>query len=302
MRSTLTPFFAVLLFATCVNSFVGCVSTGTFKTMEKQAQTNDSLYRQTMGSLKTCQDANSGLVKQKNDIQTQMTTLNGLLTATQENNSLLRRQLKDLSTLSSAQAENLKRSIDNISSKDLYIQQLRAAISYRDSINFAVLFQLKGALGGYGEDVAVKSDKGTVYIDLSERLLFKSDSNSYKIDDKAKPVLRSLAKVLTDQQDVEFTVLAHTESVVRPQEVLVDNWDLSVKRATSVVRALQTDYGISPLRMTASGQSEFAGMAPTDTPEGRAANRRTRIIIQPKLDPLLRLLERKADNDMAEGK
>lgn len=299
MRLYLTPLSIVILFASCV-------STGTYKTMQKQAQTSDSLYNQTLHSLKTCQDANSGLVKQKNDIQTQMTNLNGLLTATQENNNLLRKQLTDLSSLSSAQAENLKRSIDNIGTKDLYIQQLRAAISHRDSVNFAILFQLKGALGGYGEDAVVKIEKGTVYIDLSEKLLFNSDSNSYAVDAKAKPVLRSLSKVLTDQADAEFTVLAHTESIVRPQEVLVDNWDLSVKRATSVIRVLQTDYGISPLRMTASGQSEYPGMAPTDTPEGRTANRRTRVVIQPQLDPLLRLLERKGEkgglDDAAAGR
>jgi chemotaxis protein MotB len=286
MRSYLTPLATILVFASCV-------STGTYKAVQQQAQKNDSLYNSTMHSLKTCQDANSGLVKQKNDIQTQMTNLNGLLTATQENNTLLRRQLQDLSSLSSTQAESLKRSLDNIGAKDLYIQQLRAAISHRDSVNLAMLLQLKAALGGYGEDVAVKIDKGTVFIDLSEKLLFNSDSNRYKVDDKAKQVLGRLARVLTDQPDAEFTVLAHTESVVHPEEVLVDNWDLSVKRATSVIRILQTDFNISPLRMTASGQSEYPGMTPTDTPEGRAANRRTRVLIQPQLDPLLRLLDRK---------
>lgn len=278
-----------------------CVSTGKYKAMETQARNSDSLYNQTMRTLKTTQDANATLAKQKTDIQTQMTNLNGLLTATQENNAMLRKQLTELSALSSSQAESIKRSIDNIGAKDIYIQQLRAAISHRDSVNLAILLQLKGAIGGYGDDVAIKLEKGVVSVELSEKLLFDNDSNSYKIDDKAKQVIGRLARVLNDQPDVEFTVLAHTESVVHPQEVLVDDWDLSVKRATSVVRMLQTDFSVSPLRMTASGRSEYAGMAPADTPEGRAANRKTRIVIQPQLEPLIRLLERKSEVDTATG-
>ena len=278
-----------------------CVSTGTYKAMEAQFKNRDSLYNQSMRTLKTCQDANDGLVRQKNDIQAQMTNLNGLLTATQENNTLLKKQLTDLSTLSSSQAESIKRSLDNIGAKDTYIQQLRAAVAHRDSVNLGVVLQLKAALGGYGEDVAIKIEKGVVSVDLAEKLLFNGDSNSYKIDDKAKQVIGRLARVLNDQPDVEFTVLAHTESVAHPQEVLVDDWDLSVKRATSVVRMLQTDFSVSPLRMTASGRSEYSGMAGMDTPEGRAANRRTRVVITPQLEPLLRLLERKGEGETATG-
>jgi len=294
------PTYLVILLSG-ITLFTSCVSTGKYKAMETQARNNDSLYNQSMRTLKSCQESNANLTRQKTDMQTEMTNLNGLVSATQENNTLLRKQLKDLSTLSSAQAESIKRSLDNMGAKDIYIQQLRAAISHRDSANFAILMELKASLGAYGDDAAIKVDKGIVTIDLSEKLLFNGDSNSYKVEDKAKPVLSRLARVLTDQPDFEFTVMAHTESIVHPQEILVDDWDLSAKRATSVVRILQTDYSISPVRMTASGRSEYAGMAPADTPEGRAANRRTRIIIQPMLDPLLRLLERKSDSDSPVG-
>jgi chemotaxis protein MotB len=282
--------------------FNSCVSSGKYKAMETQARNSDSLYNQTMRTLKTTQDANVTLAQQKTDIQTQMTTMSGLMAATQENNALLRKQLTDLSTLSSSQAESIRRSLDNIGAKDVYIQQLRAAISHRDSVNLALLIQLKAALGGYGEDVAVRLDNGVVSVEFSEKLLFDNDSNQYNIDDKAKSVMGRLARVLNDQPDVEFTVLAHTESNVHPQEVLVDDWDLSVKRATSVVRMLQTDFSVSPLRMTASGRSEYAGMAATDTPEGRAANRKTKIVLQPQLEPLIRLLDRKSEVDTAAGK
>jgi len=296
----LVPTYLVILLSG-MTLFTSCVSTGKYKAMETQARNSDSLYNQAMRTLKGCQESNASLTKQKTDMQTEMTNLNSLVSATQENNTLLRKQLKDLSALSSSQAESIKRSLDNMGAKDIYIQQLRAAISHRDSANFAILMELKASIGAYGDDAVIKVEKGIVTIDLSEKLLFNGDSNSYKVEDKAKPVLSRLARVLTDQPDFEFTVMAHTESVVHPQEVLVDDWDLSAKRATSVVRVLQTDYSISPVRMTASGRSEYMGMAPADTPEGRAANRRTRIIIQPMLDPLLRLLERKSEPDSPIG-
>ena len=101
-----------------------------------------------------------------------------------------------------------------------------------------------------------------------------------------------LARVLNDQSDIEFIVEGHTDSIAYPQPILLDNWDLSVKRATTLVRALQSDYNISPTRMTAAGRSEYITVAPNDTPEGRAANRHTRIVILPKMDRLLRVLER----------
>jgi chemotaxis protein MotB len=294
--------FLPATFLPAVLFFTSCVSTGKYKSMEGQAKQSDSLYNQTLRTLKTTQVANADLTKQKSDMQTEMTNLQGLVTATQENNTVLRKQLKDLSTLSSSQAESIRRSIDNIGSKDIYIQQLRSAISHRDSANFALLMELKASMGSYGEDVTIKIEKGTLYVDISEKVLFNNDSDTYKVSDKAKPVLSRLARVLTDQPEIDFTVVAHTESVVHPQDVLMDDWDLSVKRATSVVRVLQTDYSISPLRMTASGRTEYVGMVAADTPEGRAANRRTRIEFHPLLDPLLKLLEHKQETtDTAAG-
>jgi chemotaxis protein MotB len=102
-----------------------------------------------------------------------------------------------------------------------------------------------------------------------------------------------MARVLNDQRDFEFMVEGHTDSISYPQNVLLDNWDISSKRATSLVRILQNEYNISPARMTAAGRSEYVTVGSNDTPEGRAANRRTRIVILPQLDQLLRLLERR---------
>lgn len=283
------PFICLI----AVLSLASCVSTGKYKAMQQEAQKNDSLYTWSMRTLKTCQDANTDLSKQKSALQDHANNLELLMTATKENNTQLRKQLQDLSALSSAQAESIKRSFDNMSAKDSYIMDLQAALKHRDSVNLAVLMNLRVALGSFGEDVNIKLDKGEVHVDLADRLLFNSDSTSvsYVVNDKAKAVLGRLARALNEQPDIEFMVEGNTDSVSFSQDTLLDNWDLSVRRATAVVRMLQNNYSITPMRMTAAGRGEYLPVTSNDTLEGRMANRRTRIIILPQLDPLLRLLE-----------
>lgn len=286
------PYY-LFIFSAIVLSGAGCVSTAKFKAMQQEAQKNDSLYTWSQRTLKTCQDANSDLNRQKTVLQSQANDLNGQLSATKENNTLLRKQLKDLSAISSAQAESIKKSLDNMGAKDIFLYDLQSALAHRDSVNLVVLMDLKATLGSYGDqDVSIKIEKGVVSVDLSDRLLFNSDSNSYTVSDKARTLLGRLARVLNDQPDIECMVEGHTDSIAYPQDILQDNWDLSVKRATSIIRILQRDYNISPVRMTAAGRSQYVAVATNDTPEGRAANRRTRIVILPQLDRLLRLLER----------
>jgi chemotaxis protein MotB len=287
-------YFHFIIFLSSVLFCVSCVSTGKFKAMQQEANKYDSLYTWSMRTLKTCQDANNDLSKQKSTLQNETNDLNLLLTATKENNTQLRKQLQNLSALSSAQAESISKSLDNIGAKDIYIQDLQSAVAHRDSVNLVVLMDLKATLGSFGDqDVSIKVEKGVVNVDLSDKILFNSDSNSYTFTDRAKTVLGRLARVLNDQPDIGVMVEGHTDSIPYLQERLVDNWDLSVKRATAVVRALQNDYNISPVRMTAAGRSEYIPVASNDTAEGRAANRRTRIVILPQLDQLLKVLDHK---------
>jgi len=152
---------------------------------------------------------------------------------------------------------------------------------------------LKGAIGNMDDkDINIKVDKGVVYIDISDKLLFKS--GSYVVADKAKEVLGKVALVLKNQPDIEFMVEGHTDNVAfKGNGVLLDNWDLSVKRATSVIRILQEQYGMVPAKMTAAGRGEYLPIADNSTPEGKAANRRTRIVILPQLDQFFKLLEPK---------
>ena len=156
----------------------------------------------------------------------------------------------------------------------------------------ALVMNLKGAVGNLqDEDINIKVDKGVVYIDISDKLLFKS--GSYDITDRAKEVLGKVALVLKNQPDIEFMVEGHTDNVAFKRGVLLDNWDLSVKRATAVVRVLQNQYGLDPARMAAAGRGEYKPVATNDTPDGKGANRRTRIIILPQLDQFFKLLEKR---------
>jgi chemotaxis protein MotB len=267
-------------------SLLSCVSTGKYKAMQQQAQKSDSLYTWSQRTLKTCQETNNDLNRQKTSLQNETNEMNLQLTASNENNTQLRKQLQSLSAITSSQAESIKKSLDNMGPKDIYIRNLQSAIAHRDSVNLVVVMDLKAALGSFrNQDVNIKVEKGVVYIDLSDSLLFSSDSNSYTVADKAKAVLGRMARVLNGYPDIEF------DSISYPQDILLDNWDLSIKRATSLVRILQNEYNISPVRMTAAGRSEYITVDANDTPEGRAANRRTRIVILPQLGQLLKLLE-----------
>jgi chemotaxis protein MotB len=161
----------------------------------------------------------------------------------------------------------------------------------KDSLNMALVMNLKGAIGNLDDqDINIKVDKGVVYIDISDKLLFTS--GKYQVTDQAKTVLGKVAAVLKNQPDIEFMVEGHTDNVpYRGGGQLLDNWDLSVKRATAVVRILQNEYGLDPAKMAAAGRSEYKPVAENTNTEGKAANRRTRIVILPQLDQFFKLLE-----------
>jgi chemotaxis protein MotB len=167
-------------------------------------------------------------------------------------------------------------------------------MAHKDSLNMALVMNLKGAIGDMNDkDINIKVDKGVVYIDISDKLLFKS--GKFEITNEAKTVLGKVATVLKNQPEIEFMVEGHTDNVpYKGGGVLVDNWDLSVKRATSVVRVLQNQYGLDPAKMAAAGRAEYKPIADNSSTEGKATNRRTRIVILPMLDQFFKLLEPKA--------
>ncbi len=268
-----------------------CVSTRKFNDQVSQVAKEKSAHDATKQNLNNC----AGTVKAD---ERKIAELQAELAAALEQNSMLKqnnnqalKQLENLSVITSSQAESIKKSMENMGVKDNMIYSLQSSLAQRDSLNMALIMNLKGAIGNLDDkDINIKVDKGVVYIDISDKMLFKS--GSYNITDRASEILGKVAMVLKNQKDIEFMVEGHTDNIPFKRGDLVDNWDLSVKRATAVIRVLQDKYGLNPAKMTAAGRSEYQPVNSNDTEEGRAANRRTRIVILPQLDQFFKLLER----------
>lgn len=280
--------------AVCLVGMTSCVSSKKFKAEQTRVADLTSANATLTGNLQTCENEKAALTRDREAMQKSMQSeidgLNKQIGYLKENNTTALKQLQDLSVISGQQAESIKKSLENIGAKDAYIQDLQTAMARKDSLNMALVMNLKGAVGNLDDqDINIKVDKGVVYIDISDKLLFKS--GSYVITSGAKEVLGKVAKVLLAQPDMEYMVEGHTDNVPFKRGVLQDNWDLSVLRATAVVRLLQKDYGINPTQIAAAGRAEYKPITSNDNAEGRATNRRTRIIILPQLDQFFKLLE-----------
>jgi chemotaxis protein MotB len=285
LKQLLLPALSSLL-------LLSCVSNKKFKAEQARYDSLNVQYTTLQGSLKGCEDEKADAARKKLLSDAEIESLNKQIAFLKENNTQALQQLQNLSVISSSQAESIKKSMENIGAKDSYIQDLQASMARKDSLNMALVMNLKGAIGNLDDkDINIKVDKGVVYIDISDKLLFKS--GSWDITDNAKAVLGKVAMVLKNQPDIEFMVEGHTDNVAFSKGILQDNWDLSVKRATSVVRILQNQYGLDPAHIAAAGRGEYKPVADNSTPEGKAANRRTRIVILPQLDQFFKLLETK---------
>jgi chemotaxis protein MotB len=209
------------------------------------------------------------------------------------NTNLLDR-LYDLSVVSKSGAESIKKSLEALNEQNKYIKDLTTSMRKKDSLNLALVMNLKRSLDNFDdEDITIEVKKGVVYISISDKMLFRS--GSYKISNRAEEVIGKIAKIVNDYTELDILVEGHTDTVPIFTECMADNWDLSVKRATSIVRLMQTKFAVDPSRITAGGRSEYIPKATNATPEGRALNRRTEIIILPKLDQFFELLEPKAE-------
>jgi chemotaxis protein MotB len=289
-KNVMKPSYLVAVICS-VLLMTSCVSSKKFKKSQDDYAQLQNRYTTLEGTLTDCNNQKSVLEREKADLNKRVTDLNQEMERIKQNYTQAIMQLENLSVISKQQAESIKQSLQNIGAKDAYIQTLQQQMAYKDSLNMVLVMNLKGAIGNINdEDINIKVDKGVVYIDISDKLLFKS--GSYTITDRAKEVLGKVALVLKNQPDIEFMVEGHTDNVpFRGNASLVDNWDLSVKRATTVVRLLQKEYGLDPAKMAAAGRSEYRPLGSNDTNEGKAANRRTRIVILPELDQFFKLLE-----------
>ncbi len=269
-----------------------CVTTKKFNALDASMKKMENDKNDCDTKLAQSKIANDKLTTQNGFLQSQVDDLKKQLDDQKKNNSQVLNTLQDMSVLSTKQAESVKQTLQTIGEKDNFIQGLQSAMARKDSLNMALVMNLKGAIGDLNDkDVNIKVDKSAVYIDISDKMLF--NSGKYAVTDNAKKVLGKVAKVLNAYPDIEFLVEGHTDTVSMHSQCLEDNWDLSVKRATAVVRILQTQYGIQPSRMTAAGRSQYLPVDSNDTADGRSKNRRTRIVILPQLDQFFKLLVKK---------
>ena len=261
-----------------------CVSQKKFTELEELQQNTKNLLDSTTVQLNTCNDEKEAALAQV----ASLTEQNKFLT---ENNQDLINNIGNLTTLSTKGAENLERSLESMKEKDIRIQRMQDAVTKKDSVTLALVTSLKGVLGNMSdEDIEINVEKGVVYVSISDKLLFRS--GSYTVTNRAKTVLGKVAKVVNDKPEIEFMVEGHTDNVPIKIDGIEDNWDLSVKRATAVVRILENEFGVSPSRMTAAGRSYYIPVADNDTASNRAKNRRTRIVVLPKLDQFYDLIEK----------
>jgi chemotaxis protein MotB len=284
-----------------VGSFTSCVSKKKMTELKdshakEMARANEQLGKcgedlnMYMKKLSACEQERDGLkgnVKQKDD---QITDLRSQLADARKTRDQQFEQVGNLTVMSKAANENMKATLAQMEKKDKYIQLLQQAKSKADSINLALAVNLKSALkdGLDDQDVEIKVDKTVVFINLSDKMLYQSGSSN--LTPRAKEVLGKIAKIVETRKDIEIMVEGYTDNKPIATECIKDNWDLSVKRATSVVRMLQNTYKVDPNKLIAAGRGEYNTLADNNTADGRATNRRTRIILLPKLDQFYDLM------------
>lgn len=259
-------------------------------TNKKYAELQDN-YQSTKESLVECnangksmEAMNKDLKQQNSDLKQGMASLKESLDQAMNNN---------------AQGNvNISKLVDEINASNKYIKELVAAKSKSDSLNLVLTTNLTRSLDASElKDVDVKVLKGVVYISLNDTMLYKS--GSYEISPSAMDILSKIAKIIKDYKDYDVLVEGNTDNVPISRTNIRNNWDLSALRASSVVQALQDDFGINPSRLSAAGRGEYNPVATNETADGRAKNRRTQIIITPNLDQFMDLIDKAPETDSA---
>ena len=284
-----------------------CVGKKKYDMATKDKMAIEEEMKQIKASLKKSQEEYADLMKKYNDeqarvksekqmadakaseYQTKLKSLENQLDLANKTNTNLLSRLEDLSIISKSGAENIQKSLEAINQQSKYIQGLNTKIQMKDSLNLALVTNLKRSLANINdEDVKVEVRGGLVYVSIADKLLFKS--GSYNINAAAENVLGKVAQVVNDHKEIDILVEGHTDNVSISTDQIKDNWDLSVLRATAVTRMLQKKFGVDPSRMTAGGKSEYSPKDSNESASGRQANRRTEIVITPRLDQYIGLM------------
>lgn len=246
--------------------------------------------------LENCQNENRSLTQSYQSTREQLAAANSRinslmeqLSACESNNAALQNNLEKSLANSSSNNVNIAKLVDQIDESNKYIRHLVEVKSKSDSLNLVLTNNLTRSLSKEDlKDVDIQVLKGVVYISLSDNMLYKS--GSYEISDAADATLSKIAKIIMDYKDYDVLIEGNTDTDAIKQANIRNNWDLSCLRASSVVQALQNKYGVDPKRLTAGGRGEYNPIADNTTASGKAKNRRTQIIITPKLDEFMNLI------------
>lgn len=251
---------------------------------KKKIAALESKNKEIQDLLNTCTVKLNTCLTEKEAMSSQMEFL-------KKNNSDLINNMGNMTTLSTKGAQNIEKALETIKEKDLKISRMQDALTKKDSVTLAIVTSLKGTVGISDPDIEINVEKGVVFISISDKLLFKS--GSYNVTDKAKAVLAKVAKVVNDKPTFECMVEGHTDNVPYVGNgVLIDNWDLSVKRSTAIIRVLTKELGVKPSQLIAAGRSEFIPLVENNSADNRAKNRRTRIVVLPKIDEFYDMIEK----------
>ncbi|MEQ8421466.1 MAG: OmpA family protein [Arenibacter algicola] len=284
----------LFLYLSALTLFTSCVSQKKYTAMQDRAVNCENELNTSKNQINLLE---AGLANEKNRSK----SLEQQMEYFKSTNTDLLARLSDLSVVSKSGAESIKKSLEALNEQNKYIKDLTSNMQRKDSINLVLVMNLKRSLDNFeDEDINIEVKKGVVYVSISDKMLFRS--GSYNISNRAEEVIGKIAKIINDHKDLDILVEGHTDNVPISTDCMTDNWDLSVKRATSIVRLMQTKFGVQPLRMTAGGRSEYLPKTTNATTEGRAINRRTEIIILPKLDQFFELLEPPTTTVEGQGK
>ena len=284
-----------LLSLTVVFLLSSCVSKKEYTALEATHQKTKDELLAVKTNLTKCLIESEKKQTLSTGYQSKISDLEGTVKELQKDKRKTLEFVDNLTVLTKGANDNIKETLIQLSKKDQYIKYIRKAMTKKDSLNLAISYHLTKALkdGLDDEDIEINVEKTVVFISISDKLLFKS--GSYNVTDKAYNVLAKVADVVNAQPNMDVMIEGHTDSQTIKNDVLEDNWDLSAKRATSIARILQTRFKVTPGRLIAAGRSSYVPLAANDTPANRAKNRRTKIIIMPRLDQFFDLLEEKAE-------
>ncbi|HEY0978225.1 MAG TPA: OmpA family protein [Flavobacteriales bacterium] len=267
-----------------------CVSKKKYTAIQASNETLHNKLDEANRALEDCKNARTADGSRISTLENSNQHLKEQVAEMSVTNQALLNNVGNMATLSAKEAANLEKSLESIKEKDIQITRLQDALTKKDSVTLALVVSLKSSLGNINDtDVTVNVEKSVVFIELSDKMLFTSGSTT--ISPNAKNVLAKVAKVVNDKPEMEVLVEGHTDDVPISKDCIKDNWDLSVLRATAITRVFTKELGVDPSRITAGGRGQFVPLEPNDTPEHKSRNRRTRIVILPKMDQFYNMIE-----------